>query len=92
MRAGQPAVSVNGNTLSSWTFDAMNVLSWTDAAGGSAWLQLMVLPGGPVFMGTLASADAEAAAPGARQAPGLALCTCSWGTKYTHLTGGAMSN
>ena len=66
MRAGQPAVSVNGSTLSAWTFDAMNVLSWADGAGGCAWLQLMVLPGGPVFMGTLAGADAEAV-PGAHR-------------------------
>jgi hypothetical protein len=65
MRAGQPCVSVNGNALSAWAFDAMNVLSWTDATGASAWLQLMVLPGGPVFMGTLTQPDAEAA-PGAR--------------------------
>lgn len=65
MRAGQPCVSVNGNALSAWAFDAMNVLSWTDATGASAWLQLMVLPGGPVFMGTLAPSSG-ADAPGAR--------------------------
>lgn len=54
---GQPAVSVNGSALGGWTFDAMNVLAWSEEAGVSAWLQFMVLPGGPVFMGSLKTAD-----------------------------------
>ncbi|CAL8461977.1 g1508 [Coccomyxa elongata] len=54
---GQPAVSVDGSSLGGWTFDAMNVLAWTEEASCTAWLQFMVLPGGPVFMGTLKTAD-----------------------------------
>ncbi len=55
-------MSVNGSSLGGWTFDAMNVLAWSEEAGMSAWLQFMVLPGGPIFMGSLkTAADAEAA-------------------------------
>jgi len=51
-------VSVNGASLHSWSFDAMNVLTWTEEAGvSSAWLQFMALPGGPIFMGTLKTPD-----------------------------------
>ena len=58
VRTGHPAVSVNGASLSSWSFDAMNVLTWAKEAGvSSAWLQVMALPGGPVFLGSLKDAD-----------------------------------
>ncbi|CAL5220251.1 g2231 [Coccomyxa viridis] len=50
---GEAEVAVGGRDLSNWTFDASNVLAWADDAGYSAWLQFTVLPGGPVFMGTL---------------------------------------
>ena len=46
-------VAVNGQQLARWTFDYNNVLAWRDEAGSSAWLQLLVLPGGPVFIGKL---------------------------------------
>ena len=48
---------MDGSSLSGWTFDAMNVLAWTEEAGCTAWLQFMVQPGGPIFMGTLKTAD-----------------------------------
>jgi len=51
--AGEAEVAVGGRDLTHWTFDANNVLAWSDEAGYTAWLQLTVLPGGPVFMGTL---------------------------------------
>ena len=51
-------MSVNGASLHSWSFDAMNVLTWAEEAGvSSAWLQFMALPGGPVFLGSLKNAD-----------------------------------
>lgn len=51
-------MSVNGASLHSWSFDAMNVLTWAEEAGvSSAWLQFMALPGGPVFLGSLKTAD-----------------------------------
>jgi hypothetical protein len=56
--AGNPAVSVNGTNLCSWSFDAMNVLTWAEEAGvASAWLQFMALPGGSIFMGALKTPD-----------------------------------
>jgi len=49
---------MNGASLHSWSFDAMNVLTWAEEAGvSSAWLQFMALPGGPIFMGTLKTPD-----------------------------------
>ena len=49
---------MNSTAVSSWNFDAMNVLSWAEEAGvGSAWLQFMALPGGPIFLGTLKTAE-----------------------------------
>ena len=76
--AGQPAVSVNGSSLGGWTFDAMNVLAWTEEAGVSAWLQFMVLPGGPIYMGSLkTTADVDGSA-GARLLPiYFPCCTCA---------------
>ena len=56
---------MGGRDLASWTFNACNVLAWCDEAGYSAWLQFAALPGGPVFMGTLAPSSG-ADAPGAR--------------------------
>ncbi len=51
-------MSVNGASLHSWSFDAMNVLTWAEEAGvSSAWLQFMALPGGHVFLGSLKTAD-----------------------------------
>ena len=51
-------MSVNGTSLQSWSFDAMNVLTWAEEAGiSSAWLQFMALPGGPVFLGCLKTPD-----------------------------------
>ena len=44
---------MGGRDLAHWAFDANNVLAWQDEAGYSAWLQFAVLPGGPVYMGTL---------------------------------------
>ncbi len=46
-------MAIGGRDLSVWAFDASNVLAWQDEAGYTAWLQFAVLPGGPVFMGTL---------------------------------------
>ncbi|KAK9904020.1 hypothetical protein WJX75_002682 [Coccomyxa subellipsoidea] len=58
---GLPEVAVGGRDLSFWTFDANNVLAWADEAGYTAWLQFTVLPGGPVFMGTLHPSGGEPA-------------------------------
>ncbi len=63
--AGDAEVAVGGRDLSCWTFDANNVLAWEDEAGFSAWLQFTVLPGGPVFMGTLDPKGEEADPAGA---------------------------
>lgn len=59
-------VALNGQELAGWTFDYNNVLAWADQAGSySAWLQALVLPGGPVFVGKVTTGDAyEGAAPG----------------------------
>ena len=54
-------MAVGGRDLSFWTFDANNVLAWADEAGYTAWLQFTVLPGGPVFMGTLHPSGGDAA-------------------------------
>ncbi len=62
-------MSVNGSSLGGWTFDAMNVLAWTEEAGCTAWLQFMVLPGGPIFMGTLKTADSGESPAGAFACP-----------------------
>ncbi|CAL5222727.1 g5133 [Coccomyxa viridis] len=63
--AGHPTVSVNGASLHSWSFDAMNVLTWAEEAGvSSAWLQFMALPGGHVFLGSLKTADTPEDAEG----------------------------
>ena len=52
-------VALNGQELAGWTFDYNNVLAWADQAGGySAWLQALVLPGGPVFVGKVTTGDA----------------------------------
>lgn len=51
-------VTVNGQALVAWTFDYNNVLAWADEAGYSAWLQCLVLPGGPVFVGKITNGDA----------------------------------
>ena len=68
MCAGNPAVSVNGNNLCSWSFDAMNVLTWAEEAGvASAWLQFMALPGGSIFMGALKTPDTPEDAGAANQ-------------------------
>ena len=58
-------MAVGGRDLSNWTFDASNVLAWADDAGYTAWLQFTVLPGGPVFMGTLHPSGEEASGAGA---------------------------
>ena len=42
---GRPIVTVGAASVSAWSFDANNVLSWEAEAGCSAWLQFMVLPG-----------------------------------------------
>lgn len=63
---GLPEVGVGGKTVGFWTFDASNVLKWDNEAGVSAWLQFCVLPGGPVFLGSLCDAADEAPAPGAQ--------------------------
>ncbi|KAK9904021.1 hypothetical protein WJX75_002693 [Coccomyxa subellipsoidea] len=55
---GRPVVTVNGQALVAWTFDYNNVLAWADEAGYSAWLQCLVLPGGPVFVGKITNGDA----------------------------------
>ena len=57
--AGRPTVTLNGNKVSGWTFDQNNVLSFELQAGYSAWLQFTVLPGGALFMGTMAPSNAE---------------------------------
>lgn len=67
--AGLPEVAVGGRDLSFWTFDANNVLAWADEAGYTAWLQFTVLPGGPVFMGTLHPSGQDAAASDAGESP-----------------------
>ena len=67
---GEAEVAVGGRDLSCWTFDANNVLAWEDEAGFSAWLQFTVLPGGPVFMGTLAPKGEDADAAGAEPMTG----------------------
>lgn len=65
--ADEAEVAVGGRDLSNWTFDASNVLAWADDAGYTAWLQFTVLPGGPVFMGTLHPSGEEASGAGAAQ-------------------------
>ena len=62
-------MAVGGRDLACWTFDACNVLAWRDEAGYSAWLQFAALPGGPVFMGTLAPSAGDAPASGAGFSP-----------------------
>ena len=59
---GRPVVCVGGSPVTSWTFDASNVLAWTDEAGSAAWLQFMVLPAGPACMGALTPAGEAAPA------------------------------
>ena len=61
---GRPVVTVGSAVVTAWTFDANNVLTWEGEAGCSAWLQFMVLPGGPVFMGTLRGPTDDADADG----------------------------
>ncbi len=65
--AGEAEVAVGGRDLSNWSFDASNVLAWADDAGYTAWLQFTVLPGGPVFMGTLHPSGEEATGAGMAQ-------------------------
>ena len=48
-------VSVNGQKLVAFNFDYNNVLAWREEAGYSAWLQFLVLPGGPVFVGKISN-------------------------------------
>lgn len=67
--SGLPEVAVGGRDLSFWTFDANNVLAWADEAGYTAWLQFTVLPGGPVFMGTLHPSGGDAAEKDAGESP-----------------------
>lgn len=67
--AGLPEVAVGGRDLSFWTFDANNVLAWQDEAGYTAWLQFTVLPGGPVFMGTLHPSTNTAEAGDSSESP-----------------------
>jgi len=55
MYAGRPVVSVNGQNLVAFNFDYNNVLAWREEAGYSAWLQFLVLPGGPVFVGKISN-------------------------------------
>ena len=50
-----PVVSVNGQNLVAFNFDYNNVLAWREEAGYSAWLQFLVLPGGPVFVGKISN-------------------------------------
>ena len=57
--AGRPSVTLNGNKVSGWAFDKNNVLSFEMQAGFSAWLQFTVLPGGPLFLGTMAPSNTE---------------------------------
>lgn len=52
-------MTLNGNKVSGWAFDQNNVLSFELQAGFSAWLQFTLLPGGPLFMGTMAPSNAE---------------------------------
>ena len=75
---GEAEVAVGGRDLSQWTFDSNNVLAWGDEAGYTAWLQFTVLPGGPVFMGTLhPSGEASGAGESLRLGPDTGL----WETK-----------
>ena len=46
-------VILNGQEVGSAQFAFNSVLTWADAAGYNAWLQFMVLPGGPAFVGKL---------------------------------------
>ena len=46
-------VKVNGQALVAFNFDYNTVLAWSEEAGCSAWLQFLVLPGGPVFVGKI---------------------------------------
>ena len=46
-------VILNGQEVGSAQFAFNSVLTWTNAAGYNAWLQFMVLPGGPAFVGKL---------------------------------------
>ena len=48
-------MSVNGQKLVAFNFDYNNVLAWREEAGYSAWLQFLVLPGGPVFVGKISN-------------------------------------
>ena len=75
--AGEAEVAVGGRDLSQWTFDSNNVLAWGDEAGYTAWLQFTVLPGGPVFMGTL-HPSGEADGAGERPPPP-SPSHCPWG-------------
>ena len=59
MSVGRPSVTLNGNKVSGWAFDQNNVLSFEMQAGFSAWLQFTVLPGGPLFLGTMAPSNTE---------------------------------
>ena len=70
-------MAVGGRDLSCWSFDAANVLAWADEAGYSAWLQFTVLPGGPVFMGTLQPSGEDATGAGT------ALTSCTLRTRVS---------
>ncbi len=48
-------MSVNGQKLVAFNFDYNSVLAWREEAGYSAWLQFLVLPGGPVFVGKISN-------------------------------------
>ncbi|CAK0782825.1 hypothetical protein CVIRNUC_006020 [Coccomyxa viridis] len=57
---GRPMVKVNGQALVAFNFDYNNVLAWREEAGCSAWLQFLVLPGGPVFVGKISHSAHDA--------------------------------
>ena len=56
-------VKVNEQALVAFNFDYNNVLAWREEAGCSAWLQFLVLPGGPVLVGKLSHSAHDGAPP-----------------------------
>ena len=69
-------VKVNGQALVAFNFDYNNVLAWREEAGCSAWLQFLVLPGGPVFVGKI-SHSAHDGVPSPRRLPYYPICGSS---------------
>ena len=71
-------VKVNGQALVAFNFDYNNVLAWREEAGCSAWLQFLVLPGGPVFVGKISHSAHDGALLPRRAATLLPLIPEPW--------------